>query len=275
MPLKHTSLLSLATLLLAAITPSAFAAPAQLPLLPHNVGSGSVAAFLEKVGSVLVSASKLAYEAEWRYATNITSDNQEAATEAELVLNELIISLLAESRTYTGTTPDEKRKLHLLSLYGGVPTSTADQRALSTVQGEMSAIYSTARYKGLALEPDLTELMATEREWDVLLDAWLGWRHVTGPHLKYLYTTFATLSNIGAHDGGFADTGAQWRAGYDMDGAAFISHMEDVWEQVLPLYEQLHCYVRGKLGEVYGEERVDGKDGLIPAHLLGKFRVRQ
>ena len=47
--------------------------------------------------------------------------------------------------------------------------------------------------------------------------------------------------------------------------------IDEVWEDVKPLYEQLHCYVRGKLGEVYGPEKVDGGDGLLMGHLLGEL----
>jgi peptidyl-dipeptidase A len=38
---------------------------------------------------------------------------------------------------------------------------------------------------------------------------------------------------------------------------------EDLWQQVKPLYEQVHCYVRKQLKKKYGEERF-GDDGLIP-----------
>lgn len=38
--------------------------------------------------------------------------------------------------------------------------------------------------------------------------------------------------------------------------------------QIKPLYEQLHAYVRHKLGQVYGPELISSTGGL-PAHLLG------
>ena len=41
-------------------------------------------------------------------------------------------------------------------------------------------------------------------------------------------------------------------------------------QQVLPLYESLHCYVRAKLSEFYGEDLVP-LDAPIPAHLLGNM----
>ena len=42
-----------------------------------------------------------------------------------------------------------------------------------------------------------------------------------------------------------------------------------IYEAVAPMYKQLHAYVRRKLVEHYGEDKVDIK-GTIPAHLLGE-----
>ena len=41
-----------------------------------------------------------------------------------------------------------------------------------------------------------------------------------------------------------------------------------LWQDIEPLYRQLHAYVRRKLREYYGSD-VIGSDGTIPAHLLG------
>jgi Angiotensin-converting enzyme. len=48
--------------------------------------------------------------------------------------------------------------------------------------------------------------------------------------------------------------------------------MEDVWEQIRPLYEQLHAYVRRKLRDLYGPEKIS-KEAPLPAHILGKDRI--
>ena len=53
------------------------------------------------------------------------------------------------------------------------------------------------------------------------------------------------------------------------DTADFQSQIARLWDQLTPLYEQLHAYVRGRLRKHYGEEVVS-RDGPIPAHLLGE-----
>lgn len=41
-----------------------------------------------------------------------------------------------------------------------------------------------------------------------------------------------------------------------------------------PLYESLHCYVRGELNQKYGDNVV-AEQGPIPAHLLGNMWAQQ
>ncbi len=47
----------------------------------------------------------------------------------------------------------------------------------------------------------------------------------------------------------YDDNGAYWRSWYETPD--FDEYVADLWEQVLPLYEQLHAYVNRKLREVY------------------------
>lgn len=63
----------------------------------------------------------------------------------------------------------------------------------------------------------------------------------------------------------FADTGAFWLDEYESD--TFKNEVEELWNTVKPLYQELHAYVRTKLRDVYADQFTD--DGLIPAHLLG------
>jgi peptidyl-dipeptidase A len=87
--------------------------------------------------------------------------------------------------------------------------------------------------------------------------------------MKKDYARFVELANKGARELGFADTGAMWRAKYDMPPDEFTRELDRLWEQVRPLYLSLHAYVRLKLREKYGEQVPD--DGPLPAHLLGNI----
>jgi len=84
------------------------------------------------------------------------------------------------------------------------------------------------------------------------------------------YRRFAELGNKGARELGFDDLGALWRSNYDMPPDEFRSELDRLWDQVRPLYEPLHCLVRSKLNETYGDA-VAPASGPIPAHLLGNM----
>ena len=84
------------------------------------------------------------------------------------------------------------------------------------------------------------------------------------------YSRFVELSNKGARELGFADTGVLWRSNYDMPPDAFSAEVDRLWAQVQPLYASLHTYVRSKLAEKYGAGALPA-NGMLPAHLLGNM----
>jgi peptidyl-dipeptidase A len=109
--------------------------------------------------------------------------------------------------------------------------------------------------------------MAESRDPQQLKDAWVGW-HSVGAPMRTRYARFVDLSNQGARDLGFKDTGVLWRAGYDMPPDQFSADVDRLWEQVRPLYLSLHTFIRARLSQKYGRDVVP-PDGPIPAHLLG------
>ncbi|MBW8861023.1 MAG: M2 family metallopeptidase, partial [Acidobacteria bacterium] len=115
---------------------------------------------------------------------------------------------------------------------------------------------------------DVTKIMAASRDDKILRAAWEGW-HTIAPPMKKDYQRFVELSNKGARELGFADTGAMWRSKYDMPPDAFTRELDRLWDQVRPLYLKLHAYTRLKLREKYGD--AVPASGPIPAHLLGNI----
>jgi peptidyl-dipeptidase A len=119
----------------------------------------------------------------------------------------------------------------------------------------------------------LSRILAESRNEKELREVWTGW-HAIGPRMRDDYTRYVTLSNQGARELGYPDTGAMWRSKYDMPPDAFAREVDRLWGQVRPLYVSLHAYVRRKLRETYGPSVVPEK-GPIPAHLLGNMWAQQ
>jgi peptidyl-dipeptidase A len=59
-----------------------------------------------------------------------------------------------------------------------------------------------------------------------------------------------------------------WRESYEDKN--LIENVDRMWSEVEPLYNELHTYVRRQLKKIYGD-KMDDKDGMIPAHLLGNM----
>jgi peptidyl-dipeptidase A len=172
---------------------------------------------------------------------------------------------------------DQRRQLNLLkvSLVLATPSDPKEAEELTTLVSSMRAVYGKGKWCPDAAKPDrclniddITKVLATSRNEKEIREAWEGW-HTISPPIRKDYQRFAELSNKGAKELGFADTGAMWRAKYDMPPDAFTKELDRLWDQVRPLYLQLHAYVRMKLHQKYGDA-VPVK-GPLPAHLLGNI----
>jgi peptidyl-dipeptidase A len=172
---------------------------------------------------------------------------------------------------------DLRRQLTLLklSLVLATPADPKAAEELTKLAAGLSSAYGKGKWCPAGAKPDgcldvekITEIMATSRDPKRLFEVWDGW-HSIGAPMKKDYTRFAELSNAGARELGFADTGAMWRSKYDMPADDFAREVDRLWDQVRPLYVSLHAYVRMKLREKYGD--AVPASGPLPAHLLGNI----
>ena len=216
--------------------------------------------------------------AAWVQNNFITTDTNLLAAAANAKVMAATTELAAEASRFNGLilSPDLERKLTLLktSLAAVAPSESSMQSELAGIMAEMESIYGQGEYcpdgQGECLDlPTMERMFAEVRETDELLAIWSGWREVS-PDMRPLYERFVELSNAGARELGFGDTGEMWRSAYDMPADDFTNELERLWSKVRPLYESLHCHVRAELGQEYGTAVV-AEDGLIPAHLLGNM----
>jgi peptidyl-dipeptidase A len=281
-------LLALALVSCAAASPRPDAAPkaetalkSEAAAAPQKPPSEDVQAFLARVNAELRRQSIRSSVAGWVAATYITDDTERLASNAGEDLLSFLSPTVKEARELQPQAKsfDERRQIELLLLNGGGPTNPADRAELSELGAKLPGLYGKGKWCGADgkatcrnLE-DLTTLMSRSRDPKALLDAWVGWHTISKP-MRPLYARYVELNNEGARDSGFADVGAQWRAGYDMTPEAFEKETDRLWQQVKPLYDDLHCYVRAQLQKKYGKELV--KDGQpIPAHLLGNMWAQE
>ena len=221
--------------------------------------------------------------ADWVKSTFITDDTEALSADANNAVITAVTELAEQSRRFDGVDLpyDVARKMKLLklSLVLPAPKDSAERDELTKLAASLEGDYGKGKYcpegdKGKCLSlGDMEEILANSRDPEELKRIWQGWHQVSPPYRKN-YGRFVELSNKGAREMGFKDTGAMWREKYDMDADAFAAEMERLWQQVKPLYDSLYTYTRHKLSEKYGKEVVP-EDKPIPAHLLGNMWAQQ
>ena len=237
-------------------------------------------AFVEKTDKELKELWTRSAKAQWTKATDITDAHDKAAAELTAEVMAYETKAIAEAATFNGVEadPDTMRQLELLKLASTVPAPDDEtkRKELADITAKMESAYGKGKF---CSNPDdektckdlgqLSEVLATSRDYDAQLEAWEGWRTISVP-MKQDYERFVELGNEGAKAIGYGDMGQLWRSRYDMTPEAFEQEMDRLWAQVKPLYEQLHCHIRAKLSEKYGADKVS-TDGMIPAHLSGNM----
>ena len=234
-------------------------------------------AFIEEAEAKLMGLSVNASRASWVQATYITEDTEILSAQANERAIAAGVDFAKRATQFDGLTLPanlaRKMKLLKVSLTLAAPSDPKESQELTRLVSSMEATYGKGKYcpagqdKCLTLE-DLTRLMANSREPKQLLDGWVGW-HDIAPPMRHDFTRYVELANKGARELGFADTGAMWRAKYDMPPDDLAKELDRLWNQVRPLYVSLHAYVRNRLREKYGD--IVPAAGPIPAHLLGNM----
>lgn len=235
------------------------------------------AQFIEEAQKEIEQLQHPAAQAAWVYQTYINQDTAQLSAYLSERLSNRSTQLAVESAQYNQVEVDAetRRKLNLLrnSLVLPSPSDPAKSKALSNIVTELEGMYGSGTYclttDNCLTLTQMSKIMANSRNADELLNIWQGWREISPP-MKPLYQQQVALANEGAQQLGFNDLSELWRGGYDMSAANFSTELDRLWGQVQPFYQALHCHVRAKLGEEYGEDIVP-QNQAIPAHLLGNM----
>jgi peptidyl-dipeptidase A len=236
--------------------------------------------FIEDAETRLLALNVDDSRADWVKSTYITDDTEALAAQADERAIALQVELVKQAQRFSGLKmpPELARKFHILqvSLTMATPADPALSGELTRIVASMEGTYGKGKYckSGKCLDLDqLSNVLSNSRNRAELMDAWTGW-HAIAPPMRPQYKRFVELSNQGAKELGFADTGALWRARYDMPPDEFAAELDRLWLQVRPLYLSLHTYVRKRLREHYGASVVPAH-GPIPADLLGNMWAQE
>src|SRR5438105_4702259 len=235
--------------------------------------------FIDDVNDTLLKLYVEGSQAGWVSETFITDDTSSLNARANQRLIDKTAQYAKEAVRFdhTDVPADIRRELNLLklSLVMATPSDPKEGEELTKIAADMDGEYGKGKWCEDPKKPDtcldinkITDIMRESRDEKKLRMAWEGW-HTISPPMRKDYVRFVDLSNKGAKELGFADTGAMWRAKYAMPPDEFTKELDRLWGQVRPLYLKLHAYVRMKLRDKYGD--IVPANGPLPAHLLGNI----
>ena len=252
------------------------------PVANSDAPETSAKEFVAELNRQMDELGRESSAAYWVRATYINQDTAVLAAKASERWLEFHTRAVKEAARYEQLPKDEEteRALALLKLGSSAPAPDDAQKRsrLAEIRTRMPGLYGEGKYCPEDGRPcqdleELSNIMAKSRDYDELLEVWQGWRTISPP-MRSDYAEFVELSNEGSRELGFDDLGELWRAGYDMTPEAFADETRRLWGQVKPLYDELHCAVRARLNEEFGDERVP-LDGPIPAHIFGNMWAQE
>lgn len=233
--------------------------------------------FLKNIEKEDELLNPIIYSASWISSNFITHDSQLILSDYSKRSTLVDLQRSKDASTYevSKATAEQARKLNILKSAFVMPPPLDNELAseLSKIETKLSAMYGSATH--CFSEDDCNDLEGFENIIDNSRDpielkrAWEGW-HEIGKPMKGPYMRMIQIGNEGAKELGYSDLSDLWFSKYDMPSEDFLTSLDEVWEEVKPLYDALHCHARDMLNQEYGNEIIDPK-GPIPVHLLGNM----
>uniref|UniRef100_A0A671F1S6 Angiotensin-converting enzyme n=1 Tax=Rhinolophus ferrumequinum TaxID=59479 RepID=A0A671F1S6_RHIFE len=215
-------------------------------------------------------------EANWNYNTNITTEASKILLQKNIQMANHTLKYGTRARRFDVTyfqNTTMKRMIHKIQDLERAALPVEELEEYNQILLDMETTYSVASVchsngTCLQLEPDLTSLMATSQKYEELLWAWKSWRDKVGRSILPFFPKYVELSNKAARLNGYKDAGHSWRSPYEMP--TLEQDLEQLFQELQPLYLNLHAYVRRALHRHYGPQHIN-LEGPIPAHLLGNM----
>ncbi|XP_030381760.1 angiotensin-converting enzyme-related protein-like [Scaptodrosophila lebanonensis] len=235
--------------------------------------------FFEKENELLRKRYHEENLASFAYNTNVTEANEQKMV-AVLAFNAKKNKLLAETIKRAGYEKSRnaniRRQARWLTNLGLEALNEDDYLEVQSAISAMKSHYATTTVCSytnrtnckLTLEPDVQERFAHSRDADELAWYWSEWYNKSGTPMRNNYAKYVRLSRKAAQLYGYASYADYWLHFYEDPG--FEKQFDNLYHRLLPLYRQIHGYVRYRLRQHYGAELIPA-GGNIPMHLLGNM----
>ncbi|EDW03231.1 angiotensin-converting enzyme [Drosophila grimshawi] len=241
---------------------------------------------LEKLRNLLVETDQKGslectanVAAQWNFETNVNDFTQTEALNAQQRYVEYQRITAQQSKRINKDLIFDRRLYRQLMLQSeagpnALPIDVLDR--YNRLLNEMLFLYNDASICAyqqpfqcdLHYIPHLKDIMAKSRDWDELQHTWVEYHRKAGRGMRDNYEQLIDVMQDVASVNNVTNGGEYWYLAYESGN--FRQDMDNVWEQIRPLYEGLHSYVRRKLRDYYGPDRIN-RIAPIPSHILGNM----
>ncbi|XP_037038832.1 angiotensin-converting enzyme-like [Bradysia coprophila] len=216
--------------------------------------------------------------AEWNYYSNITDETERRKLEVSTENAKFYKEKAKETLKYNFhayQNDDLKRQFEKLTKLGYAALSDDKYRELQSAITSMETNYAKIKVCSfsdrsnctLQLDPEIESIFAESQNPEELKYYWEQWYNLAGTRTKKDFTTYVRLKNEAARLNNFTDAAQSWL--HEYEDCTFEQQLENIFDQIRPLYQQLHAYMRYKLNQKYGN--LVPLKGAIPMHILGNM----
>ncbi|XP_075150051.1 angiotensin converting enzyme [Haematobia irritans] len=239
--------------------------------------------YLQNINKELAKHTNVETEASWAYASNITDENERLRNEISAENAKFLKEVAKDIQKFNWRTygsADVRRQFKSLSKTGYSALPAEDYAELLEVLSAMESNFAKVRvcdYKNsakcdLSLDPEIEEIITKSRDPEELKYYWTQFYDKAGTPTRSNFEKYVELNTKSAKLNNFTDGAEVWLDEYE--DTTFENQLEAIFEDIKPLYDQVHGYVRYRLNKFYGDEVVS-KTGPLPMHLLGNMWAQQ
>ncbi|KAL3205135.1 hypothetical protein MRX96_040890 [Rhipicephalus microplus] len=195
---------------------------------------------------------------DWNFTTNMTSETRALRDNFQPFYNAWMSSWKKWARAFTGYEGVcSATSVEIISMMkaGVVMQDPEKAKKMSELRTAMISYSAKKNYN------DLERYMSGTTDPNQLKFNWLHWAKWQNAS-QVFFAALVSMLNEAAVSNGYRHYAESWNEGLDVEHES-----ARLWEQVQPLYLELHAYVRGALLRRYGKELHPRQP--IPVHLLG------
>lgn len=228
----------------------------------------TAAAYADRAEAELAALLPDVARARWLAQTYVNDDTERLYARLDTQLGLLVGTLGRGARPYRDLAldPTTARRLALITarVEAPSPADPASAADFSAVRARLLAANARRAVSVAGVRRDnygeVRDAMEKANDPAETQALWTAWAD-SGAPLRTDYQAFVALSNRGARDFGFRNTAELWQSANDTP-ARTVATTRRLWQDLRPLYVDLHCYVRDRLNAAHGD-RVQRADGPI------------